>query len=101
MQEPVEPAARLLAILADANRLHILRVLTEDCQHVSDIVRETGLPQPLVSHHLRVLKDHGLAMSERQGSFTTYCLSPDVRQTVIRIAELAQHLAGLAEEAPD
>lgn len=99
MQEPVQPAARLLGILADPNRLHILRVLTEDCQHVSDIVRATGLAQPLVSHHLRVLKDHGLAMSERQGSFTTYCLSREVRQTVIRIAELAQRLAALQDEA--
>jgi DNA-binding transcriptional ArsR family regulator len=76
-------------------------VLTEDCQHVSDIVRATGLPQPLVSHHLRVLKVHGLAMSERQGSYTTYCLSRAVRRSVIRIAELAQRLALLADEGTD
>ena len=72
MQEPVDPAARMLGILADPNRLNIVRVLTEDCQHVSDIVNATGLLQPLVSHHLRVLKDHGLAISERQGAYTTY-----------------------------
>jgi ArsR family transcriptional regulator len=100
VQEPVEPAARLLAVLADANRLHIVRVLTEDCQHVSDIVRATGLAQPLVSHHLRVLKDHGLAMSERQGSFTTYCLSGEMRQALIEITELANRLVALSEEAP-
>ena len=99
MREPVEPAARLLGILADPTRLQILRVLTEDCQHVSDIVRATGLAQPLVSHHLRVLKEHGLAMSERQGSFTTYCLSRDVRRNVVRIAEMAQRLASLADGA--
>lgn len=101
MQEPVEPAARLLAILADPNRLHILRVLTEDCQHVTDIVSATGLPQPLVSHHLRVLKNHGLAKSERQGSYTTYCLSREVRRAVIRIAEQAQRLASLQDGAPN
>jgi ArsR family transcriptional regulator len=72
VREPVEPAARVLGILADPNRLDIVRVLTEDCRHVSDIVNATGLPQPLVSHHLRVLKDHGLAMSERKGAYTTY-----------------------------
>jgi ArsR family transcriptional regulator len=72
VREPVGPAARVLGILADPNRLDIVRVLTEDCRHVSDIVNATGLPQPLVSHHLRVLKDHGLAMSERQGAYTTY-----------------------------
>jgi DNA-binding transcriptional ArsR family regulator len=99
VQETVEQVAPLLAVLADPNRLRILRVLTEDCQHVSDIVTATGLPQPLVSHHLRVLKDHALAMSERQGSFTTYCLGREVRQALLHIMELAQRLARLTNEA--
>ncbi|HWC30039.1 MAG TPA: metalloregulator ArsR/SmtB family transcription factor [Dehalococcoidia bacterium] len=99
MSESVDTAARTLAVLADPNRLRILRVLTGDCQHVSDIVRATGLPQPLVSHHLRVLKDHGLAQSERQGSYVTYCCAgKEMRRTVVRIAELAQRLAVLSEE---
>jgi len=72
VQEPIEPVARILAVLADPSRLSILRVLTEDCQHVSDIVRMTGLPQPLVSHHLRVLRGHGLANSRRNGAYITY-----------------------------
>lgn len=101
VQEPLEPASRLFAILADPNRLQILRVLTEDCQHVSDIVRATGLPQPLVSHHLRVLKRQDLAMSERQGSYVTYCLSREVRQAVIRMTDLAQQLAARTYQASD
>ncbi|HEU0074057.1 MAG TPA: metalloregulator ArsR/SmtB family transcription factor [Dehalococcoidia bacterium] len=72
MRQPTEPAAGVLAVLADPTRLNILRILTEDCQHVSDIVKSTGLPQPLVSHHLRVLRGHGLANSQRQGKYTTY-----------------------------
>ena len=72
MQEPIEPAARVLNVLADPTRLHIVRVLTEECQNVSDIVSATGLPQPLVSHHLRVLRKNGLAVTERNGAYTTY-----------------------------
>ena len=70
--EGVRSVAQLMRILADPNRLHIVNVLTADCQSVSDIVVATNLPQPLVSHHLRVMRDHGLAQSERRGAFTYY-----------------------------
>ncbi|MGC8489519.1 MAG: ArsR family transcriptional regulator, partial [Clostridia bacterium] len=30
------------------------------------------LPQPLVSHHLRLLKEQGLARAERRGGFVYY-----------------------------
>ena len=98
MQEPIEPTANLLRSLGDSNRLRILRVLTEDCQHVQDIVQATGLTQPLVSHHLRILKDHGIAKSERQGSYTTYCLSaPSVRTDIVQLCEIALSLARLQD----
>ena len=96
VQEPIEPVASLFRSLGDPNRLRIVRVLTEDCQHVSDIVKATGLPQPLVSHHLRVLKDRGIAKSERQGSYTTYCLSErSVRTNIVQLCEIALSLARL------
>jgi len=96
VQEPIEPVANLFRSLGDPNRLRIIRVLTEDCQHVSDVVRATGLPQPLVSHHLRVLKERGIAKSERQGSFTTYCLSERaVRTNLVHLCEIALSLARL------
>lgn len=102
MQEPIEPVANLFRSLGDPNRLRIIRVLTEDCQHVSDIVHATGLPQPLVSHHLRVLKDRGIAKSERQGSFTTYCLSErSVRTGLVHLYEIALGLAKLEASPPD
>ena len=89
--------ARLLRTLADPNRLRIIDVLTVDCQFVSDIVRLTGLPQPLVSHHLRVLREQGLAQFERHGSYITYCLrDPMVRETLEKIAALAARLEELS-----
>ena len=100
MQESLEPVTRLLGVLADPNRMRILCVLTEDCQHVSEIVATTGLPQPLVSHHLRVLKQHGLAKSERQGAYTTYCFSHrEMRKTFVRLCDLARQFAALEAEA--
>lgn len=65
-------AARVFAALADGNRLRILGVLTQDCRAVTAIARETALPQPLVSHHLRVLRERGLARADRRGGSTYY-----------------------------
>ncbi|MBI4305184.1 MAG: winged helix-turn-helix transcriptional regulator [Chloroflexi bacterium] len=72
MDVPVELLSRLLRTLSDPNRLRIIRVLTLDCQSVTDIVKCTALPQPLVSHHLRVMRDRGLVRSEPRGAFTYY-----------------------------
>jgi DNA-binding transcriptional ArsR family regulator len=39
---------------------------------VTLLVQETGLRQPLVSHHLRILRDSGIAKGERRGTFVYY-----------------------------
>lgn len=38
--------------------------------------------QNLVSHHLRVLRDQGLAESRRDGKFVLYSLTPEGRALV-------------------
>jgi len=72
MKASLEAVAELLKILSDPTRLRIIEVLTLDCESVSAIVEATGLSQPLVSHHLRVLRERGLARTERRGAFTYY-----------------------------
>ena len=58
--------------LGEPARLRILQALTADCRSVSDTVAQVDLPQPLVSHHLRILRDRGFARAERRGSFPFY-----------------------------
>ena len=65
-------AADLFKALSDPTRLRIIEKLTLECESVSAIVDATGLSQPLVSHHLRILREHGLARTERRGAFTYY-----------------------------
>ena len=72
MDVSIELVSRLLRTLSDPNRLRIIRELTLDCQSVSEIVQATRMTQPLVSHHLRVMREHGLVRSERRGAFTYY-----------------------------
>jgi len=69
---PVETIAKLLQTLSEPNRLRIIGVLTLECQSVSAIVEATGLSQPLVSHHLRVMRRQGLVKGARRGSSIDY-----------------------------
>jgi DNA-binding transcriptional ArsR family regulator len=55
--------------LADANRLRIIKAIGQERLSVSEIVGATGLSQPLVSHHLRVMREQGLLETQRQGPF--------------------------------
>ncbi|MDA8367907.1 MAG: metalloregulator ArsR/SmtB family transcription factor [Actinomycetota bacterium] len=76
-----EPGARqfaqLLAALADPTRLRILTALETVCVPVGGIVAATGLPQPTVSYHLRILRDRGLVVADRRGQQVFYCLADD------------------------
>ena len=69
--------AELLQALGDPTRLRILSALDTACVPVGAIAEVTGLRQPAVSHHLRVLKDRGLVRAERRGAFIYYCCVSD------------------------
>jgi DNA-binding transcriptional ArsR family regulator len=55
--------------LADTNRLRIIKVIGKEPCSVSEIVEATGLSQPLVSHHLRVMREQGVLETRREGPF--------------------------------
>jgi DNA-binding transcriptional ArsR family regulator len=60
--------------LGDANRLRIIQFIGERECTVSEIVQAFQLSQPLVSHHLRVLRENYVLDSERKGPFVIYKL---------------------------
>ncbi len=64
--------AAFFKVLSEPARLRIVLALTDECRPVSDVVQATGLPQPLVSHHLRILRDAGVARPDRRGGFVYY-----------------------------
>ena len=69
---PLPVMAQLFKALAEPTRLELVQALTLECKSVSQLVDEVALPQPLVSHHLRVLRDAGIARQDRRGAFTYY-----------------------------
>lgn len=70
--ESFEVAAEGFRILGHPVRLRVLATLRDECQPVHAIVSALGLPQPLVSHHLRLLRGQGLARAERRRGFVYY-----------------------------
>jgi DNA-binding transcriptional ArsR family regulator len=61
-------------ILGDSSRLRIIKRIGDNKCSVSEIVESTKLSQPLVSHHLRVLRENQILETERKGAFIFYKL---------------------------
>ncbi|BEP29233.1 ArsR/SmtB family transcription factor [Helicovermis profundi] len=59
-------------VLADGNRIRIIESLTKECKSVNSIAKNAGLSQPLVSHHLKVLKEASMVRVESQGAYNFY-----------------------------
>jgi DNA-binding transcriptional ArsR family regulator len=60
--------------LSDYNRLVMIKAISDTACSVGELVKTTNLSQPLVSHHLRVLKDNGILETKRNGPFIYYYL---------------------------
>lgn len=65
---------QLFQTLGELNRLKIIKFIGEEERSVSEIVEATGLSQPLVSHHLRVLREREILQTKRNGPFIYYKL---------------------------
>jgi DNA-binding transcriptional ArsR family regulator len=71
----IESLSRMFGLLSDPNRLKILFAIGKEAKSVSEIMKETSLPQTLVSFHLRPLRESGILLAERKGPFIYYSLS--------------------------
>lgn len=70
-----EAAGELLKILSAPARLAIMVELSEQPLYVHELVKRLDMSQPLVSHHLRVLRDARLVDVERYGREAVYSLA--------------------------
>jgi DNA-binding transcriptional ArsR family regulator len=70
--------ASLLKVLADETRLSVMQQLMDGPKHVGEINDCLQIDQSLLSHHLKVLREKGLVISERDGKAVLYSLAPDV-----------------------
>jgi len=84
-----EEQARLVSVLLEPQRIKVLRLLRGGELCVCEIERSLGIPQNLVSHHLRVLREAGLVTPRKEGQFVHYSRSEE------RIRELTEALERL------
>lgn len=75
-QKTHDPVPALKA-LAHPMRYGLIVLLAEGEKCVCDLVDEVGASQPLVSHHLAVLKKAGLVGDRHEATWTYYSLNPD------------------------
>jgi DNA-binding transcriptional ArsR family regulator len=64
-------------IIAEPNRRAILSLLASSERSVGEIERQLGIPQPMVSKHLRVLREAGFVQSQVAAQRRLYRLNPD------------------------
>src|SRR5262249_57647696 len=87
-QASAEDLAAIFKALADPGRLRLLSFIAaqpegEAC--VCHLTEPSGLSQPTVSHHLKVLNDAGILEREKRGTWVYYRVAP-ARLEAIRAA---------------
>jgi len=104
--------ARLLATLANPQRLRIVAALVGRRRYVSELAREVGLSRPLVHAHLRKLAAAGLVESHlelsEEGQAMRYVqvrpfslgLTPELIATAVQTLTIPDRHAGSTKEEP-
>ncbi|UOE46154.1 metalloregulator ArsR/SmtB family transcription factor [Agromyces larvae] len=77
--EEAAKTATLFKALGDPTRVLLISIVAASEGHeacVCDLTEPTGLSQPTVSHHLKILTDAGFLSRTRRGSWAYYALVP-------------------------
>ena len=64
-------------VISEPNRRAILSLLVSSQKSVGEIERQLGMPQPMVSKHLRVLREAGFVESTVDAQRRLYRLKPE------------------------
>jgi DNA-binding transcriptional ArsR family regulator len=81
-----DEAADAMFALSTPSRIQILSILRGGPLGVNEMVEVLGLEQSLVSHQLRILREHSLIRAERQGRRRVYALSDDQVEALLDAA---------------
>lgn len=77
-----------LKVISEENRLKILCILKKQEKCVCEIWQFLDLPQNLISHHLKVLKNYGLIDSRKEGTKVFYFLN---QRNIKKFTSLLSH----------
>lgn len=75
VERGVAEAAALFKLLSNESRLRLIQLISESPCTVGELAERTTMSQPLVSQHLRSLRQGGLVTAERHGKEVTYAIA--------------------------
>ncbi|MCF8225069.1 MAG: autorepressor SdpR family transcription factor [Bacteroidales bacterium] len=75
---------RVFKALNDPIRREILELLREKDMNAGEIADHFNITKPSISHHLDLLKQADLVLSEKNGQFITYSLNITVVEDIIQ-----------------
>jgi ArsR family transcriptional regulator, arsenate/arsenite/antimonite-responsive transcriptional repressor len=88
--------AQVCKALGDETRLRVLELLSGGERCVCELQADLGIAQPLLSFHLKVLRDAELVADRRAGRWAHYSLRPEA---VISLGDTIQALREKADVA--
>jgi ArsR family transcriptional regulator, arsenate/arsenite/antimonite-responsive transcriptional repressor len=71
----MEDKTKIFKALSDINRLRILKALQSKSLCVCEIKELLGLANSTVSQHLKILKESGFILEEKEGKWVNYMIS--------------------------
>jgi len=86
-----EHAAEVLKAVAHPLRLRIVATLCRGAEHVNALAEALGVPQPIVSQQLRILRSHGLVAATREDGFAWYRLAEPALRDLVCCMERCEH----------
>ncbi len=92
----LEMLVELFKTLADANRLRILGLVSDQERSVGDLAAQLDLTEPTVSHHLARLREQGLVNLRAAGTVRLYRLN---RPVLDRLLTAARDVEALKPQA--
>lgn len=70
-----EDVARVFKAFCDENRLEIIELLKKGEMCANDILKNVGIVQSTLSHHMKILCESGIITSRKSGKMTYYAVS--------------------------
>jgi DNA-binding HxlR family transcriptional regulator len=84
--------------LADANRLKIIGLLSQQSYSVEQLAALLNLRPPTISHHLKLLSEAGLVSARAESYYNLYQLEPGVLERIARNLATQDRLPSMAAE---
>lgn len=98
-QEINQLHAEICGGLADPKRILILYALLEGPRNVTELVESLKMSQPMVSRHLKILRERGMVIATRLGPSVEYRLADErlIQALDLLRSVLRDHLSHRAE----